>query len=44
MVIAHTQLPPGNYTVVEHSASPAAGSSPDTMADLIAVFVFSPEQ
>ena len=42
MVIAHAQLPPGNYTVAGHSASLAAGSLPGAMADLIAVFVFSP--
>jgi hypothetical protein len=42
MVIAHTRLPPGNYTVVERSASLAGDALRDTMADLIAVFVFTP--
>jgi hypothetical protein len=42
MVIAHTRLPPGNYTVVERSAPLAGASLPGAMADLVAVFVFSP--
>ena len=40
MVIAHTELGPGSYTVTEHSAALAKDADPETMADLIAVFVF----
>lgn len=40
MVIAHAQLQPGEYTVVERSAALANDSIPDVKADLIAVFVF----
>jgi hypothetical protein len=40
MVIAHNELPPGMYTVVERSAALTKDADRDTMADLIAVFVF----
>lgn len=44
MVIAHNQLPPGMYTVVERSAALTKDADRDTMADLIAVFVFGHSQ
>lgn len=40
MIIAHADLSPGTYTVTEHTAALTEGLDPDTMADLIAVFVF----
>jgi hypothetical protein len=40
MVIAHANLQPGTYTVVQHSAALTQAADRDTMADLIAVFVF----
>jgi N-acetylneuraminic acid mutarotase len=43
MIIAHAYLEPGQYTVTEHSEATAAGQDPDNMADLIGVFVFTPE-
>jgi hypothetical protein len=41
MVIAHAELPPGMYTIVERSSALSQDADHDTMADLIAVFVFS---
>jgi hypothetical protein len=41
MVIAHAELPPGTYTVVEHSSSLNQDADRDTMADLVGVFVFA---
>jgi hypothetical protein len=40
MVIAHAELSPGMYTVTQRSSALAADADRDTMADLIAVFVF----
>jgi hypothetical protein len=40
LVIAHANLLPGMYTVIEHSAAPVKGADPGTMADLVAIFVF----
>jgi hypothetical protein len=40
MVIAHTYVEPGTYTVVEHSKALSAGQDPPHMADLVGVFVF----
>ena len=40
MVIAHAELPPGSYTVVERSAAQAQDADPDVMTDLLAVFAF----
>jgi hypothetical protein len=41
MIIAHADLQPGQYALAEHTAAFTAGADdPDTMADLIAVFVF----
>jgi hypothetical protein len=41
MVIAHSELPPGMYTVVERSSALDATADRDTMANLVAIFVFS---
>ena len=41
MVIAHAELPPGMYTVVERSSALGKDADRDTMADLVAIFVFS---
>jgi PEGA domain len=41
MVIAHAELLPGMYTVVEHSSALAKDADRESMADLVAVFVFS---
>jgi hypothetical protein len=40
MAIAHADLPPGTYRVTERTSALAADADRDTMADLIAVFVF----
>jgi PEGA domain len=40
MIIGHAILPAGMYKVVEHSGSLSQGTSPDTAADLVSVFVF----
>ncbi len=40
MLIAHAIVPPGQYRALEHSGPVAAGASPDSAADLLAVFVF----
>jgi hypothetical protein len=40
MIIAHAYLPPGDYTVTEHSAALAGGQDPNHMTDLIGVFAF----
>jgi PEGA domain len=41
MVIAHAELPPGSYTVVERSSALAQDAPRGAMADLLAVFVFA---
>jgi hypothetical protein len=40
MIIGHATLPAGMYKVVEHSGAILKDASPDTAADLVAVFVF----
>ena len=44
MVIAHANLQPGMYTIVERSAALTKDADPVAMADLIAVFVFGPKR
>jgi hypothetical protein len=44
IVIAHANVGPGSYNVVEHSKVLAAGQDPAHMADLVGVFVFSGKQ
>ena len=41
MSIAHAELPPGSYTVTEHSSALAKDADKDSMSDLLAVFVFN---
>jgi hypothetical protein len=41
MSIAHAELPPGSYTVTEHSSALAADADKNAMSDLLAVFVFN---
>jgi hypothetical protein len=40
MIIAHADLGPGEYTVIEQSTALAMGQDAENMADLIGVFVF----
>jgi hypothetical protein len=44
IVIAHANVKPGSYNVVEHSKVLAAGQDPAHMADLVGVFVFGGKQ
>jgi hypothetical protein len=41
MSIAHAELPPGGYTVTEHSSTLTRDADKDSMSDLLAVFVFN---
>jgi hypothetical protein len=41
MVIAHAELPPGMYSVLQRSSALNSAVDRDTMSDLLAVFVFS---
>jgi hypothetical protein len=43
LVIAHTSLPTGSYTVTEQTSQSAAGQTPQNAGDLIGVFVFLPK-
>ena len=40
MIAAHAYLPPGQYTVIEHSSAREPGKDSEYMADLIGIFVF----
>jgi hypothetical protein len=40
MVIAHAELPPGKYTVMQRSSALAQDADRETIAGLVAVFVF----